>query len=282
MIAHPLVQQVVDDYLTIIDLQAPRLVEALYLVGSTALDDFQPGRSDVDFIAVSRNGLSVADFAAIKRAHAQLRRQHRRPQFDGSYVTWRELAQDPDRSGRGAEVYHGKPEFPASRGRSPLAWLVLSTAGIAVRGPRRQEVNIWADRTVLRTWARDRLLDHWRTWRERSAKPLTRHSLACLGSTSPTHAVLRTSQLHHVLTTGRVISKTSAGRYALETFGPRWHRLIGDCLRVRLGGGGSTEYRNPLTRRGNLDSWRPSSHRLTPRWPGEAALGPIGHAGRHG
>lgn len=249
MISHPVVQQIVDDYLTIIDLQAPRLVEALYLVGSTALDDFQPGRSDVDFIAVTRNGLSVADFAAIKRAHAQLRRQHRRPAFDGNYLTWRELAQDPQLTGRGADVYHGKPEFPTSRGRSPLTWLVLSTAGIAARGPRRQEVNIWTDRTVLRTWARTRLLDHWQTWRERSARPLTRQGLACLGPAATTHAVLGTSQLHHVLTTGRVISKTESGRYALETFGPRWHRLIGDCLRVRLGGGGSAWSGNPLARR---------------------------------
>jgi hypothetical protein len=47
------VEHVLHRYLMWVDNVLPGLVEGLYLIGSTALSDYQPGVSDVDFIAVS-------------------------------------------------------------------------------------------------------------------------------------------------------------------------------------------------------------------------------------
>lgn len=38
-----------------IDAEAPGLLQGLYLVGSLALDDYRPGVSDVDFVAVTES-----------------------------------------------------------------------------------------------------------------------------------------------------------------------------------------------------------------------------------
>jgi hypothetical protein len=48
------VQRLVSHYLRIVDAALPGLVEAMYVVGSAALGDFQPAVSDADFVAVTR------------------------------------------------------------------------------------------------------------------------------------------------------------------------------------------------------------------------------------
>lgn len=249
MIGHPLVRRVVGDYLAAIDAEAPRLVEALYLVGSVALDDFHPRSSDIDFVAITRKGLSVTDFAAVKRAHARLGSWHRRPRFDGCYVTWRELSQDPCLSGRGAEVVDGTPEFPIANGRSPVTWHTLASFGVTVRGPRREEIKIWTDQSTLRSWTHRTLEGYWGSWHRRARLPWTREGLSCLVPSGPVKSVLGVSRLHYTLTTGTITSKSAAGEYALRVFDKRWRSIVAECLRIRRGGPGAAEYRNPLARR---------------------------------
>src|SRR5215208_4694587 len=90
-----LVQDVVGHYLDALDEVAPGLVDALYLTGSVALDDFRPGRSDIDFLAVTAAPLDGDARGALRRVHARLTTLRRRPYFDGSYVTWQDLRANP-------------------------------------------------------------------------------------------------------------------------------------------------------------------------------------------
>ena len=85
---HERVQGVVDAYLEAVDAEVPGLVEGLYPTGSTALGEFRPGTSDIDFVAVTPNPPTAAAVAALGRAHTRLRARCPRPFFDGRYVTW--------------------------------------------------------------------------------------------------------------------------------------------------------------------------------------------------
>ena len=49
----PPVDDIVSGYLELAHLEAPGLIQGLYLVGSVALDDFRPRTSDIDFVAVT-------------------------------------------------------------------------------------------------------------------------------------------------------------------------------------------------------------------------------------
>jgi hypothetical protein len=48
---HPAIAARVARYLALLDGVLPGSLDGLYLVGSTALGDFQPGSSDIDFVA---------------------------------------------------------------------------------------------------------------------------------------------------------------------------------------------------------------------------------------
>ncbi|MDQ2880922.1 MAG: hypothetical protein M3Y48_06590 [Actinomycetota bacterium] len=107
MALHPRVDDVVRTHLDEIDAHAPGLLEGLYLTGSVAMGDFQPGRalsrrgpsgasaSDIDFVAVTSRPLTKLDVTAVNRAHAQLARNRWRASFDGLYLTWSDLPRDP-------------------------------------------------------------------------------------------------------------------------------------------------------------------------------------------
>ena len=79
-------------YLAAFDARRTGRLTGLYLVGSIALDDFHSGCSDIDFVAVARDRLTLDDVAPI---HAGLRAEFPRSAFDGLYVTEESSGQSP-------------------------------------------------------------------------------------------------------------------------------------------------------------------------------------------
>src|SRR5262249_22828737 len=66
------VAELVGRYLRRVDLAIPGAIQGFYVVGSTALGAFRPGRSDVDFVAVLGEQLAAADLNRLRRAHHRL------------------------------------------------------------------------------------------------------------------------------------------------------------------------------------------------------------------
>src|SRR5947209_11952097 len=86
------VRAVVERYLQQVDQVLPGRIEGLYLVGSVALDDYQPPHSDIDFVALVAEPLGDTELAVLETLHAAQQQQTPRPPFSGIYVTWRDLA----------------------------------------------------------------------------------------------------------------------------------------------------------------------------------------------
>ncbi|GAA3722167.1 aminoglycoside adenylyltransferase domain-containing protein [Streptomyces tremellae] len=244
----PLVREVVRAYLSLTDAAAPGLVQGLYLTGSVALDDFVRPRGDIDFVAVSAVPPSPGETAALQRAHARLAARVRRPFFEGPYVTWDQLADDPSDAAPGPYAHRGGLLPAVGHGRQPATWQVLSRYGVTMRGPDARDLTVDTSPGELALWARDSLVRYWRPWWERGSRPLGQEGLACLGARAVAWGVLGVSRAHLALTRGEVASKTAAGEYARTAFGPAWHRIVDECLRVRRGEGRG-RYATPVGRR---------------------------------
>ncbi|MEU5588608.1 nucleotidyltransferase domain-containing protein [Streptomyces chrestomyceticus] len=193
--AHPSVEAVVRAFLASVDRSRPGLVEGLYLTGSLALGDFRPGRSDVDFVAVTAQRLSATDVTALEQAHA-----------------------------------------------------------VPARGPVPGGFEVGVDRAALHDWILGNLDGYWRRWHTTHRAPLSLASLAALGGWATAWGVLGVSRLHHTAATGEIVSKSAAGRYALETFAPEWHPVIEEALRLHGSvtappAAPSRPLRNPFARR---------------------------------
>jgi len=229
-------------YLEIADRWAPGAVEGLYLHGSVALGDYRHGVSDVDFVAVTGQALDPDIARAI---HAELRRGGRRPFFDGIYLGWRDLRVDPGRAAAGISVHEWSVD-PASRAeRGLVTWHVLAQGGVAVRGPAVAELGIHTDWLALAESTRRNLVEYWAPWLTRTGR-----GPVGLSAWATSWGVLGVARLRHTLAAGRVTSKTEAAAFATATYGPRWHRIIREALRIRVGG--AARYRNPWRRRADL------------------------------
>ncbi len=242
------VQSVVDAFLDAVDVRVPALVEVLYLVGSVALDDFRPHRSDVDFVAVTARRPDAASLVALERIHDGLQQRRRRPFFDGIYVTWHDLASDPTLLDHCPNAHEGR--FQSDGQGDVIAWHTLAHHGVRCRGPAVADIPVWTDATALAAWTNDNLDTYWqRRVLDRGARLLTPYGLIGLGAWACEWCVTGVSRLHYTLATGVITSKEGAGRYALATFPDRWQRVIEEALRIRRAAGGRSLYGSPLSRR---------------------------------
>ncbi|GIF17197.1 hypothetical protein Ate01nite_72290 [Actinoplanes teichomyceticus] len=229
-------------YLEIADRRAPGLVEGLYLQGSIALGDYQAGVSDIDFVAVTS---STPDPGQVRAIHGQLRRHGRKPFFDGLYVSRDELRSDPATLPGGIAVHEWRVKTASPFERNLVTWHVLAQAGVAVRGPAVDKLDIYTDWQALAQATRRNLDEFWVPWAAQAA-----WSPAGLTAWGTTWGVLGVARLRHTLAAARITTKTEAAAYATATYDQRWHPIIQEALRIRVGG--PPVYRNPLRRRADM------------------------------
>ncbi|MGY2049106.1 nucleotidyltransferase domain-containing protein [Methylobacterium sp. JK268] len=246
---HPLVLRTVEAYLAAVDHAAPGLVEALYLVGSIALGDFQPGWSDLDFVAVTGGRPTEAALAALARAHWRLAGEGSLLTLDGLYLTWDEVRAGPFATPDGPCVLAGRFCMSRRHGRHPLTWGVLAADAVTVRGPMSAGASVWMDQPGLeRSVLRD-LDEHWLPWFSRASRLLSRDGLSLLRPGTVSRTVLDVCRYHYVLATGVVPSRSDAGLYGLITFPAEWRGIFDEALRIRRSPRTRSHYREPFTRR---------------------------------
>jgi predicted nucleotidyltransferase len=246
--------EVVADLIARLDRAVPGRIEGFYVVGSVAMGAFVVGRSDVDFVAIVDRDLGRAELARLRGVHARgwtsaLIRDvalRRRWPFvcNGIYLRGGDLERSPLEVTPLAAQVSGRFRIAPRRGFdvNPVTWHTLARHGIAVRGPKPEQLRIRTDSAELRIWTVGNLNDYWRRWVERVRRPgLNRATV--LGRRFIAGGVLGAPRLHYTIATGEVATKETAGRYALKTFDSRWHALIEDALAYWRGAPSLRPYR---------------------------------------
>ena len=238
---HPEARDMAERFLRACDAAAPGLVTDLYIVGSTALDDFQPGKSDLDFLAVVGRPITVSEGDAIARALGR--------RFDGMFITPGDLQIGPGMmlGPRWVITSKGFNQTFLSGPRDPIAWVTLAQCGVVVRGAAVSEVRLWNDPARVFDWILENAYSYWRAlWRRSRVLPSPAGVIA-LSAWFTTWSVLGLARQVYTARTGMIASKAGAGRYALEALDLRWRPIIEDALRIRAGE--ASAYANPFERR---------------------------------
>lgn len=217
-------------FLDLIDSSAPGLVQGLYLRGSLGFGEYWPGQSDIDFTAVLSGRPDSDQLAALAAAHDAVHAARPTPHFDGFHLLREDLARPPEQCPHIPIMFEGSFQ-PSGQSYdvNPVSWHELARHGISVRGPALSEQDVWTDDAALRAFSYGNLGSYWAG----TAESLSRHPREASEPAVTAWCVLGVSRLHHLLVTGTLTSKGGAGRYALTAFGPQWHRIITEALRVR-------------------------------------------------
>jgi hypothetical protein len=205
-----------------VDRSAPGALSGMYAVGSLALGDYVPSRSNFDLLAVSDTAWAPERLGAARKAARLLGNRHQPPRV--GCVTWSDLADDPP---GGGTCFEGGRVVEATELLNPLTWQVMRTAAVCARGPEYPELG----RGELRAWAAARLAGHWAAW----APAAGRRPGALWLRRSATEAVLEATRLVVAVRSGRVVSKLEAGTASLDGGSSRSRRILKDAIGYRSG-----------------------------------------------
>ena len=250
-------------YLEIADSTVPGLVEGLYVVGSYALDDWQPGRSDIDVVAVLAEPATDVDYGSLLTVHALLNEHQPRPFIDGPYLAWADLIAAPATGlhrpwALDGELHHNGDCFEIN----PVTWHTLATYGITVRGPAAEKLNIWHEVEERVRFVIDNLSTYWHQLAESvveaSEQPESSFDLA-----SFEWCALGALRLHYTAFTGDVTSKRGAGEYGIVVTPDYLHDTLLAALAARATGKGEVTT-TMMLRAADVISWTVNEvHRAT-------------------
>jgi hypothetical protein len=225
------VTDAITQYLAACDSAVPDLLVGLHVVGSLALGDFRPDRSDIDVVAVVRERPDHVERLALADVHRSYA-----PTIDGPYLTAAVLAAAP--VGVGPVAHHVAGHFALDECHevSPVTWAILDHDAITVRGPPPAELGLHSDRDAVRRFSAANLQSYWTGWAEWTAAVV-----AALPDDAPVDArllewgVLGAARVHLAATTGEVLSKSGAGTRARSTAAEEWQGVLQIALDARSG-----------------------------------------------
>ena len=191
----------------------------LYLGGSLALGDFNPDRSDIDFVAVTIDELPPERVVALQAMHTHLwatgTKWARR--LDGSYVpqqVFRHWTADhppcPFVEGDGFSV--------TQQGSALIQRHIIHQYGVVVAGPRPEEILDPVSAEELRRALHEILEISWR--------PLLDDPAWVRQSRMQPFAILTMCRTLYALEHGVVVSKPVAARWFKQAIGRQWAELI--------------------------------------------------------
>lgn len=249
-------------YLRAADRLVPGQVLACYLVGSTALRAYRPGRSDLDLVAVLADGpltgsrlqrrlraLHLAQLPVVLAGAARSRRLH--ATCNVSFVPADQMALpvtavEPVASHVGARFVTG-----VAFDVNPVQWQVLAERGVTLRGRAPGQWGLDPERGRLRNWNLENLRTYWTAELAR-----VRTGSGPMRPGAVEWCVLGPLRLHATIATGQILSKDEAGAYGQQLFGDESGIL--ETARAVLAG-------TPVPARPRREDWRELTAQLMDR-----------------
>jgi len=205
-------------------LLGPRFV-GMYLDGSLAIGDFDPGKSDLDFVVVTDGELPPQTFAALETMHVPIAAGASRwgKELEGSYIPMRALRLDPrpgphpyiDRGSTLDIVHHESGYWVIHRH-------ILREHGVVLVGPPPRTLIDPVHPAELGEAVRGILREWW--------MPMLREGPLLQNSFYRCYAVLTMSRMLYTMRHGTIVTKPVAARWAQEALDARWTPLIRDAL----------------------------------------------------
>jgi hypothetical protein len=202
----------------------------MYLYGSLASGDFDPQRSDIDFVVVTANELADALLPALKAMHARIFAGGSvwATRIEGDYIPQSALRRyDPTRTQYPHFGMDGHFDVEEHGGDSVIQRHLLREHGAAMAGPAPQTLidPVTPDDLRRATLA---VLREW--WAPMLRDPARLHS-----SEYQAYAILTMCRALYTLQHGSVVPKAVAARWAQEVLGEQWAPLIERALAWQIG-----------------------------------------------
>lgn len=221
-------------WINTIDEVAPDILEGVYLVGSIALEDWQPHSSDIDIIAITAEPADDEVSGTLLAAHAVFMERMPDSRVDGPFLAWGDLTLAPvgvTRPWTLDGVFHHDAEcFEIN----PVTWYTLAAYGVSLRGPQPLMLQIPLDADERQRFVRDNANSYWAGVLADLRGAIGELAPgATLPSSVPEWCLLGATRMLYTVTTGDVASKSAAGSWAAELLGGDDAAVIDAVVQLR-------------------------------------------------
>ncbi|HEY7021687.1 MAG TPA: aminoglycoside adenylyltransferase domain-containing protein [Ktedonobacterales bacterium] len=197
----------------------------LYLTGSLTYGDFDPGRSDIDFLAVLSDELSGNQLDAVTALHERIGAAipHWAKRLEGSYITKEmiETKARPDKARpyvNAGEIHH----YPYGN-EWTINLYALQECGVALMGPAPQALFPHVSIEDVRAASRQDLIEE---WLPKLDDPDAFQQAGYDSDHLKAYAVLTMCRVLHRAKHDGAASKRVASRWVKETYGEPWRSLV--------------------------------------------------------
>lgn len=208
------------------------LVLGLYITGSMALRDFQPTKSDVDFLVLCDTLPTKTQLGAVRMIHKQMKKAFPLSNLSGSYITLKTIG-----STTPAEeivLHYDRGLFKYGRFEMGIISLMeLKANAITVFGPLPQHLPIQVDEKRLKDFILRNLDSYWNKWIRDHHHIFRKKLLLILFPRMTEWSVLGMARQIYTLQCGEIISKTKAGEFALQQFPEAFRKIVKIAIDTR-------------------------------------------------
>ncbi|MCK9152611.1 aminoglycoside adenylyltransferase domain-containing protein [Methanobacterium alcaliphilum] len=243
------VKKVLNDYLSVFNLELPDLLESFYLIGSLVLNDYHAGKSDVDFVAVIKRDMNPRELSILGKIHKEINHKYSKTTLEGSYVTSRQLS---NLNNMGPAVYFDGRQIRNdlnSGNVGIITWFILKNYSISVIGKSAGYYISNIDVDELIDYVNLNVNTYWVNWTEQASKTISIESIFILFEQGVEWGVLGISRLYYTMHKKDVVSKYDAGEYVLKNTPISFERIIKEALRIRKGLDKKSYYNSPFRRK---------------------------------
>lgn len=221
------IQPLLEKYVMLMQTHLPELLSALYVHGSIALDDFQVGRSDVDFIAVLSRPCTKNGLAQLKHVHDQLAQTFPKMPLSGAYLQVSDLGKTESDIAPHPHYHDGVLHAQGIHDINDVTWILLKTRPIVVFGDN-PDFDYAPDWTLIKSAMLDNLNSYWKQFLRNPARIVWLYS-----DYGVEWVVLGVVRLLYTLEENDITSKSGAGDYGLAHLSEEWHPIIHEALNLR-------------------------------------------------
>ena len=220
-----------DDYSVFMQDDLPRFLTGLYIQGSIALGAFNPGQSDIDFIAVVSRRAEQDDIARLTVVHQKLATLYPTLPLEGSYLQPSDLGKLEDSIEPYPYIHDGVLNPSGYHDINRVTWWLLKNRGITLLGTDSHDLDYEVDWEALSADTLHNLNSYWARY---SDDP--RRMVWLLSDYGIQWTVLGVLRQYYTFKERSIISKIGAGDYALQHLPAEWQRLIQEAINIRRQG----------------------------------------------
>lgn len=224
------VQPILKEYLRRTETRLVGLIQAIYLVGSIALGEFNEQFSDIDFITILNRKATSLELEHLRNVHQAIENQHPRWKMSGRYIQESDLGKTKESLALHPHVHDGTFHLAVRDGINWVTWWELKNGGIPMVGPEPRTLPFTVDRDLLMTEMRENLNSYWRSWTRQPRQVMILYS-----DWGIQWAVLGVLRQFYTFRENSITTKMRAGEYALECLPEAWHPLIQEAIYIRQG-----------------------------------------------